>query len=130
MNWGKAVAVWLLIVVAESVNGTLRQLWIAPQLGEQRAHEIGMLVAIALITLISWWSARWLAARTMLAQLQVGLLWVVLFTIFEFGVGAAIGYSWQRMLADYDPTKGGLMGFGFVFLLFAPMLGARLRGVK
>ena len=63
-------------------------------------------------------------------QRQVGLLWVVLFTLFEFGVGAALGHSWQRMLADYDPAQGGLMGFGFVFLLFAPMLSARLGGTQ
>ncbi len=91
MNWGKAIAVWLLIVVAESVNGTIRQLWIAPHLGDRRAHEIGMLIAIALITLISWWSARWLAARTTQIQLLVGLLSVVLYTIFEYGLGAELG---------------------------------------
>ena len=46
---------------------------------------------------------------------------------FEFGMGTPLGYLRERMLAHYNLARGGFMGFGLVFLLFAPMLGASLR---
>jgi hypothetical protein len=129
-NWGRAIAVWLLIVVAESMSGTIREVWVLPLIGDRAAHQVGVLVASVLILFIAWLTIRWLGADTRKTQLQIGLLWVVLFLAFEFGLGAALGTSRERMLADYDFTQGGLMVFGFVFLLFAPMLAARLRGTR
>ena len=117
---------WLLIVAAESMSGTIRQLWVVPLIGERLAHQFGVLVGAALILFVSWLTVRWLGASTARTQIQIGLLWVVLMVIFEFSLGAALGYTRERMFADYDLTQGGLMGLGLVFLLFAPWLGARL----
>jgi hypothetical protein len=127
MNPGRAVAVWLLIIAAESVSGTIRQLWIAPALGARPAHRIGVLVGVALIALISWLTARWLGARTTSARLQIGALWVVLTTAFEIGLGRVPGTTPRQLLADYDLSQGGLMGLGLTFMFFAPLLAARLR---
>jgi hypothetical protein len=129
MNWWRALAILLMIIVAESINGTIRRLWIAPALGELKAHQIGLLTASALILFIAWLTARWLDARTFKAQLQTGALWVVLMLCFEFGVGLAIGNSIEQMLAEYDLSRGGLMGVGFLVLLFAPALAARVANV-
>jgi hypothetical protein len=128
MNPSRAVAVWLLIVAAESVSGTIRQLWIVPALGERPAHRIGVLMGVALIALISWLTARWLGARTTSAQLRIGALWVVLTMVFEFGLGRVLGIAPRQLLADYDLSHGGLMGLGLTFMFFAPLLAARLRG--
>jgi hypothetical protein len=35
--------------------------------------------------------------------------------------------SWQRILSDYDLANGGLMGFGLLFMLFAPLIAAKIR---
>ena len=43
--WPRAFAVWLLIVVAESVHGTLRQLVLAPLIGDLPARQWGVLLA-------------------------------------------------------------------------------------
>jgi hypothetical protein len=126
MNWWRAIAIWLLILAAESTNGTIRRIWLVPTLGEHTSHQIGVLIASALILFIAWLTARWLDARTFKAQLQVGALWVVLMLAFEFGVGLAMGNSMQRMLIEYDLLRGGLMGLGFLVLLFAPTFGARM----
>jgi hypothetical protein len=37
------------------------------------------------------------------------------------------GYTRERMLSDYNLVHGGLMGFGLLFMLFAPLLGAKLN---
>lgn len=126
MNWGRAIAIWMLIVLAESVSGTIRRVWLVPALGERTSHQIGVLIGSILILFIAWLTVRWRDARTLKAQLQTGALWVVLIVIFEFSVGLAIGNSMQRMLAEYDLAHGGLMGVGLLVMLFAPALAAKV----
>jgi hypothetical protein len=126
MNWSRAIAVWMLIVVAESMHGTIRQLYIAPVIGDLPARQVGVFIGSALILVIAWLTARWLNASTLKDQLRVGALWVVLIVLFEFSLGAALGYTRERMLSDYNPAQGGLMVFGLLFMLFAPALGAKL----
>lgn len=129
MNWWRAIAIWLIIVIAESISGTIRQIWIAPAIGERSSHQIGVLIGSTLILLIAWLTARWLNARTLKAQLLVGALWVGLIVAFELSLGAALGYSLTPMLADYDLSQGGLMGLGLLVMLVAPALGARIANV-
>jgi hypothetical protein len=58
-------------------------------------------------------------------------MWMILMTLFEFGLGHFVmNYSWEQMLVDYDVSCGGLMGFGLIFMLFAPWLAAKLRRKK
>ena len=52
-------------------------------------------------------------------------------TLFEFGLGHFVmNYSRERMLEDYDLSRGGLMAFGLLFMFFAPWLAAKLRDKK
>jgi len=128
MHWGRVLAAWFLIVVAESVHGTIRQLWIAPVMGDLPSRQVGVAIGSAIILIIAWATVRWIGAGTTRAQFRVGLVWVVLIVLFEFGLGTALGYTWERMLSDYDLAQGGFMGLGLVFMLCAPALAARLRG--
>ena len=130
MHWRKTIAVWMLIAVTESIHGVIRQLFIAPVIGDLPARQVGVFVASALILLIAYLTARWLDARTLKNQLQIGAVWVVLMLIFEFSLGAVLGVSRTQMLADYNLAQGGLMGFGFALLLFAPAIAAKVRGLN
>ncbi len=125
--WVKAIIVWLIIVAAESVHGILRQLFLAPLIGDFPARQVGVFVGSAIIFAVAYWSIRWINPLTFSRQFRVGLLWVVLIVVFELSLGLALGLSRERMLEDYDLTRGGLMGAGLVFLLFAPALVAKLR---
>jgi hypothetical protein len=127
----RAFAVWLLIVFAESVHGTLRQLFLAPLVGDLLARRIAFFVAVFLIFLITYFFIRWINAPTVKALFAVGLMWMILMTLFEFGLGHFVmNYSWNRMFEDYDLSRGGLMGFGLLFMIFAPWLAARLHQKK
>jgi Na+/glutamate symporter len=124
----RALAIWLLIVFAESVHGTLRQLFLAPLVGDFPARRISFFIAVLLIFLITYFSIRWIDAPTVKSLFGIGLMWMILMTLFEFGLGHFImKYSWEKMLEDYDLSRGGLMGFGLVFMFFAPWLAAKLR---
>ena len=127
----RAFAVLLVIIFAESVHGTLRQLFLASLIGDFIARRIAFFVAILLIFLITYFFIRWIDAPNVKSLFAVGLMWMILMTLFEFGLGLfMMNYSWERMFEDYDVSRGGLMGFGLLFMIFAPWLAAKLRGRK
>jgi hypothetical protein len=127
--WGRALAVWVLIAVTESVHGTLRQLFLAPLIGDFRARQISVFTGSVLIFLVGLLLIRWIGASRTRTLLGIGLLWLVLTLLFEITVGRLLGMDWQRILADYDLGRGGLMLIGMVVLLLAPLAAARLRHV-
>ena len=60
--------------------------------------------------------------------LKVGLLWVVLTLLFEFGMGWVSGASWEAMIADYGLGRGRLWPLVLLAILVAPWFwGARVR---
>jgi hypothetical protein len=124
----RALVVLLIIIFAESVHGTLRQLFLTPLVGDFTARRISFFIAVLLIFLITYFFIRWINAPTVKSLFGVGLMWLILMTGFEFGLGIFVmNYSWGKMLADYDLSRGGLMIFGLVFMFFAPWLATKLR---
>jgi hypothetical protein len=125
---GRAVAVWLLVAALETLHGIVRGLWLEPTLGAVAAQRLGFAVGSALVVAVAWSTSRWLDAATLAAQLQAGLLWLLLMLGFELAIGRARGFGWARIAAEFDPRQGGFMLFGLLLMLLAPMLGAWLRG--
>jgi len=125
--WMRASLVWMLIMLAETGHGVVREVFIAPVIGGLRARQLGVLIGCVLIFVIAWLTARWMGASTRRQQLQVGALWVILTLVFEFALARALGMNWTRILADYNPARGGFMLFGLTFMFFAPWLTRKLR---
>ena len=125
--WQRALLVWMLIILVETVHGMAREIFIAPALGDLRARQLGVVVGSLLVLCIAWLSANWLGATQRRTQLCVGAFWVALTLLFEILFGRAIGASWDRILSDYNPARGGFLVVGLAVMFFAPMLGMRLR---
>ena len=121
----RAFLVWLVIIATETVHGILRGVLLVPIVGDLPARQIGVLIGSLLIFAVAYLFIRWIAARTKLQFLAVGLLWVVLTILFEFGLGwLVLGLPWGRLTEDYDVTRGGFMGVGLLFMAAAPWLAA------
>jgi hypothetical protein len=125
--WWRASLTWMLIIVVETLHGMVREVFIAPVLGDLRARQLGVLVGCVLIFTSAWLTARWMGARSRRTQWLVGAYWVALTLSFEFALGRALGMGWQRIFEDYNPARGGFMILGMVFLFLAPMLAAKWR---
>ncbi len=126
----RGLAVWGVIILVESLHGTVRELWLRPLLGDFHARQISVFTAMTLILMVSLIFARWLRATQKRQLLAVGAFWALLTVAFEFGLGRfVLKYSWTRLLEDYNLARGGLMGLGLLFLFFAPWLAAKLRGL-
>ena len=127
MPWLRASLVWMLIMLAETGHGVVREVFIAPVIGAMRARQLGVLIGCVLIFIIAWLTARWMNVRTRREQLMVGAFWVGLTLVFEVALGRATGASWSRILSDYNPMHGGLMLLGLAFMFVTPMLTRRTR---
>ncbi len=127
----RAFLVWLVIIGSETIHGTLRNLFLAPRVGDFHARQIGALTGSLLIFVIAFLFVRWIAAPSTKSLVIVGLFWMVLTLIFEIVLGRFVfGLSWERLISDYDVSRGGLMWFGLLFMAAAPLLAAKLRGMK
>jgi hypothetical protein len=118
--------VWLAFILAESVLGALRRLITAPDL-EHLAHQVGVAVGVLLILGLCWANLRWMRIRTTRRAWAVGGFWVVLTVAFEIGLGRALGFGWDRILADYDLAQGGFMGLGLAAMALSPWAALSLR---
>lgn len=124
----RAAFVWLMMMAVESVHGVLRTILIAPRTGDFRARQIGAVIGSLLVIAVACVCIKWIGANDTASRWKTGLLWVALTLIFEFALGRlAFGYSWARILEDYDLSKGGLMIGGMLAMALAPFAATALR---
>lgn len=125
---GKALLVWLGIIFVETIHGVLRAIVLVPIVGDLRARQLGVPIGSLLILIVSILTITWLGTGKNTQLLCIGVLWVVLTLVFEFVLGYFIlGLAIDRLASDYDMSRGGYMLFGLVFLLFSPLIAAKLR---
>ena len=127
----KSILVWLVFILAESLNGTARIFWLIPLLGENLAHQISFAIGSLLVLAIATLFIRWLEASKLSQLLSIGLIWLLLTVLFEIALGRfVLAYSWQQIAADYNVLQGGLMPIGLVLLVFSPFIAAKIRRVS
>ena len=126
----KSVLVWLMFILAESLNGTARIFWLIPLLGDRLAHQVSFAIGSLLILMIATLFIRWLKAEKFTQLLSIGLAWLLLTVLFEIGLGRfVLAYSWDQIAADYNLLQGGLMPIGLALLLLSPFIAAKIRGI-
>lgn len=126
----KAILVWLLIALAETLHGMLRIRFLNRPLGDRRARQVAVVSGSLLILTIGWLTVPWLGLRSVADSLGVGALWLGLMLAFDVLFGRLVfRASWSRIAADFDPRRGGFLGFGMTVLFFTPWLIARSRGL-
>lgn len=122
----RSIVIWLLFIVAESLNGTARIFWLEPTLGNVQAHQLAFVIGSILVVTIATLSAPWLSASR-LQRLGIGILWAGLTFAFEIGLGRLIfGYSWAQILSDYNLSQGGLMAIGLGLMMLSPLIGNQI----
>ena len=127
MLWVKASGVWLGMLLAAFLNGALRELLIVPYGGEPVGHILSVVVLSGVIFGIAYLfvsAQRPLPARTLF---QIGLFWLVLSLLFEFGFfHYAMHEPWEKLLADYNLLRGRLLLVVWLTTLFSPVICGRL----
>jgi hypothetical protein len=124
----RALAVWALFILAESVQGSLRRAYFGADI-PMVVRQVSVGLGVVLIFALAWVSGRWMRLRSQAGALAVGVIWVALTLVFEAAVASLAG---ERLAigADYDPRRGGLMGFGLLAIAIAPWLVQRLQQAR
>ena len=122
----RALLVWLLIIITESAQGALRRLLLSPEV-DFALRLISVVVGAAMLFAITWVLLDWIKIRSARGALAIGGLWVVLTSAFEVALGRLTGVGWNRILADYDIARGGLMPFGLLAMVLTPWAVRQLQ---
>lgn len=104
----KHLGAWLPIPLMAVINGALRDLIYAKLMSQTAAHSLSVLPLMVAIVIWARLLARWAPLADRRAGLRVGLVWLLLTLLFEFGLGALRGLELSAMLAQYDITRGHL----------------------
>jgi hypothetical protein len=127
---GRAVMVWVLLLMVAVLNGALREGWITPRWGPGTGHVVSTLLLAALILLVACLTVGWLPLSTRGQALRVGLIWLLLTLAFEFLAGHYLfGRDWRNLWSEYNLRQGRIWVFIPVVTFFAPLLGGYLRGL-
>jgi hypothetical protein len=117
----RAIVVWFGILGLAALNGALRDLVVAPRLGDPLARALSTMILCALILLVARYTIRWIGPWNAREALAIGGLWFVLTLVFEFGSGLYAGRTWAVMLEDYDLFRGRLWVLVPIVTFLAPL---------
>lgn len=124
----RAFAVWLLLLVAAIVNGTVRQALLLPLMGEQAARLMSTIVLSEVIFGIGWLMSGFLYLVSSREAWLVGALWLGLTLGFEFlGGHFLFGTPWSTLLEDYDVAQGRIWILVLVVTALTPVIVRRLE---
>lgn len=125
----RILVTWFLFIPVPVINGLLREKWYKPIIGTTAAHQVGSLVVSLMFLLYVYVSFRGRISGFSTTQLlAMGVIWLVLTLIFEFGIGLAAGRSWSYMLADYNVLAGRVWPFVLVVIFLSPLIIRKLVG--
>ncbi len=123
----RALAVWLLLLVAAISNGFIRQAFLVPAAGETAAHIISTVMLSVLIFGIGWMLSSWLDLASSREAWIVGGAWLLLTCAFEFLAGHFLfGAPWSKLLADYDLSRGRIWILVLIVTTLTPPVVYRL----
>lgn len=128
MLWLRSLGIWVIIILAEILQGTARNFWLKPWIGDLPARQIGVFTGSATILIITIILIPWIQATRSIQLWGVGLFWLSLTLGFEILLGRfGFGYSWDRIFLDYNLVKGGLLPIGLLILTLSPWIATQVR---
>ena len=126
----RSLVVWVMMLVAASVNGAIREALLIPAIGDAAGRAISTVALCVLVLLLTWLTIRWIEPRSSRDAWIVGALWVALTLGFEFLAGHFLfGDPWSQLLEEYNVFRGRIWILVLVTIAIAPRLCARARGL-
>lgn len=122
---------WLPMMPIAILNGILREFVYKEQVGELAAHQISTLTGIVLIGFYILLIFRFLKITSKTNVFKVGLTWMVLTILFEFGFGYFVaGHPFSNLMSDYNILEGRVWALFLVWLVIAPYILYNIKVVK
>lgn len=124
----RALAVWLLLMLAETIHGTARIFLLAPLLGDLRAKQAAVFTGAAIIFLITYLLIKWISPARISQLFIIGSVWVLLTVSFEMALGIYVfKMPLQQIAMEYNLLQGGLMPIGLLLMFLSPYVAFMLK---
>lgn len=126
----KALALWMAILLLAIINGTLREKALIPALGAFAGFITSGIVLSCCIFFVALLAAPWYGHLSSSQYWAIGLFWLFLTLIFEFGFGRFVQHKdWAELLRAYTFKSGNIWPLVLILTLVSPWLAARLRSL-
>jgi hypothetical protein len=117
---------WFPMLLLAIANGAVRDLIYKQYTGDLLAHQLSTVSLIVLFGLYIRYVVSRIHPESAMQAILMGVFWVVLTLMFEFGFGRYRGNSWENLLADYNILKGRLWILIPLWVGVAPFLFYKL----
>ena len=118
-----AVRVWLMEILISGFNYfVLMNLVYEPRWGELAAHQIGMSTRIVYIFVLAYFLLRTVKQYQISDLVQVGIMWLALTLLFEWGGSLIIGRSVEEILVGWNITEGYMWPYVLAAYFFANLI--------
>jgi hypothetical protein len=108
-------------------NGILREFVFKKYVSDLTAHQFSTISLIIFFAVYIGFAIHRFPPASSRQAIFIGLLWVVLTLIFEFGFGRYRGRSWPRLFEDYNFLKGRIWILIPLWLAIAPYIFYKQR---
>jgi hypothetical protein len=119
---------WFGMMALAILNGGLRDKLYAPIVGKLVAHQISTVLLVVVFAGFFWLLTSLWGITSSRQAWSIGVMWLVMTLMFEIGLGRwGLGYTWSRVLQDYNITEGRVWVLVPIWTLVGPALFFRLR---
>ncbi len=126
MKWRFVIA-WIPGIPIAIANGFLREMVYTQMMNGLHAHQLSAASFIVLFGAYVWLILLWLKPESGPEAVRIGLLWLVLTVVFEFGFGHYVmGHPWQHLFHDYNIAAGRLWVIVLFWIAASPWILNRL----
>jgi hypothetical protein len=124
----KVLLIWLLILGLAFLNGGLREVVLVPSLGMPYALVLSGAILSACIVVVTVMALPKIGPIATHEALSIGVFWLLLTLVFEFGFGRFFQHKpWRELLAAYTFTDGNMWPIVLLVIVFSPLFA---RGVR
>jgi len=117
-----AVRVWLMEILVSGFNFfVLMNLVYEPRWGVLVAHQVGMSSRIVYISVFAYLLLRYVKQYETKDLVHVGLLWLGLTLLFEWGGSFAIGRPVEEILIGWNASVGYMWPYVLLTYLLSPL---------
>lgn len=114
---------WFVFPFVGILNGVLREATYKKFFGDLPAHQISTATGIIFFGIIFYFIFKKWKIQSLNDAILIGLIWLTLTMLFEFGFGHYImGNSWEKLLYDYNIAEGRIWSLFLLWITIAPVI--------
>jgi len=119
----KHILWWFSFPFVGILNGVLREVIYKKLVGDLPAHQISTVTGVLFFGIIFYFIFKKWKIESARHAILVGVIWLGLTILFEFGFGHYImGNPWQKLLHDYNLAEGRIWSLFLVWITIAPFV--------